>query len=58
VATCSVALEAIMGSKDKRGDKTKKAPAKGLKEKRLDKKAKKSGHTAGSNQSMDKTFGH
>jgi hypothetical protein len=51
-------MEAIMGSKDKRGDKTKKAPAKGLKEKRLDKKAKRSGHTPGSNQSVDKTFGH
>lgn len=47
-----------MGSKDKRGGKTKKAPAKGLKEKRLDKKTKKSSHTTGSNQSIDKTFGH
>ncbi len=51
-------MEAIMGNKDKRGDRSRKAPAKGLKEKRIDKKAKKTGHTAGSNQSVDKTFGH
>lgn len=40
--------EARMASKDKGGRSPKKAPAKDLKQKRLDKKAKHSGTAAGS----------
>jgi hypothetical protein len=47
-----------MGTKDKGGRSNKKAAAKGLKEKRLDKKAKRAAHDATSNQSMDATFRH
>jgi hypothetical protein len=36
-------LEAVMASKDKGGKSAKKAPAKNLKQKRLDKKTKKAG---------------
>lgn len=39
-------LEAAMGAKDKGGRSTKKAPAKNLKEKRLDKKNKKTAAAA------------
>ena len=42
MATAAVAgLEALMGTKDKGGRSSKKAAAKDLKQKRLDKKAKK-----------------
>jgi hypothetical protein len=40
VTTTSRSLEAIMGNKDKGGRNTKSAATKNLKEKRLDKKAK------------------
>jgi hypothetical protein len=49
-------LEALMASKDKGGRSAKKVAAKGLKEKRLDKKAKKASHGSG-NQSVDRTLG-
>jgi hypothetical protein len=52
-----VGLEALMGTKDKGSRNTKKAAAKGLKEKRLDKKARKAGHGTNANQSVDRTFG-
>lgn len=51
-------LEALMANKDKGGRSTKKVAAKDLKAKRLDKKAKKAGHTATANQSVDRTFKH
>jgi hypothetical protein len=38
-----VGMEALMASKDKGGRSSKKAPAKNLKQKRLDKKAKRAG---------------
>ena len=47
-----------MGNKDKGGRSNKKAAAKGLKEKRLDKKAKRVANSRTSNDSMDKTFRH
>lgn len=43
-------LEALMGSKDKGGKATKKVGAKDLKEKRLDKKAKRAAAIAKSNR--------
>ena len=43
-------LEALMGSKDKGGKTTKKVGAKDLKEKRLDKKAKRAASVAKSNR--------
>lgn len=46
-----------MGSKDKGGKSNKKAAAKGLKEKRSDKKAKRASHEKNANQSLDRTFG-
>lgn len=46
-----------MGSKDKGGRGTKKSAAKGLKEKRLDKKAKKAAHDS-TNKSVDRTLHH
>jgi hypothetical protein len=47
MAIISVAgLEALMGTKDKGGRNTKKTAAKGLKEKRLDKKAKRAANEA------------
>jgi hypothetical protein len=59
VATVSVAgREALMGTKDKGGRSSKKAAAKGLKEKRLDKKAKREAHDSSANQSVGRTFGH
>lgn len=45
-----------MGTKDKGGRSNKKAAAKGLKEKRQDKRAKRAAHENTSNQSMDNTF--
>lgn len=45
-----------MANKDRGGRNTKKAPAKSLKEKRLDKKSKKAGQGGGANQSVDRTF--
>jgi hypothetical protein len=53
-----VGLEELMGTKDKGGRSSKKAAAKGLKEKRLDKKAKRAAHENKSNQSVDKTLRH
>ena len=53
-----VGREALMASKDKGGRSSKKTAAKGLKEKRLDKKAKRDAHANAGNQSVDKTFGH
>ncbi|HEX9856349.1 MAG TPA: hypothetical protein VGC47_13630 [Acidimicrobiia bacterium] len=47
-----------MGTKDKGGRSSKKAAAKGLKEKRLDKKAKREAHDSSANQSVGRTFGH
>ena len=49
--------EALMGTKDKGGRSSKKAPARSLKEKRLDKKAKKAAHGSDANQSVDRAFG-
>lgn len=46
-----------MGSKDRGGKSAKKAPAKGLKEKRSDKKAKRATNDKRANQSLDRTFG-
>jgi hypothetical protein len=47
-----------MGNKDKGGRNTKKVAAKSLKEKRLEKKAKKASNTAQANRSVEQTFGH
>lgn len=47
-----------MGSKDKGGRGAKKVAAKGLKEKRLEKKAKKAAHSSTVNQSVDRTLHH
>jgi hypothetical protein len=57
-ASTAVGREALMGTKDKGGRSSKKAAAKGLKEKRLDKKAKRAAHANTANQSVDKTFRH
>jgi hypothetical protein len=48
--------EALMGNKDKGGRTSKKEAAKGLKEKRLDKKIKRAAHKAAGNPSVDRTF--
>lgn len=48
--------EALVGTKDKSGRSGKKGAAKGLKEKRLDKKAKRDAQGSTSNQSVDKTL--
>lgn len=45
-----------MGTKDKRTANTKKAAARSLKEKRLDKKAKRAANQGKSNQSVDRAF--
>ena len=45
-------LEATMGSKDKGGRNTKTASSKGLKEKRLDKKAKRTAADAKRNRTV------
>lgn len=58
MATSLVAgLEALMGTKDRGGRNTKKKAAKGLKEKRLDKKAKRAAHESSANRSLDRAFG-
>jgi hypothetical protein len=58
MATSLVAgLEALMGTKDRGGRNTKKKAAKGLKEKRLDKKAKRAANESSANRSLDRTFG-
>ena len=57
-ANMAVGREALMGTKNKGGRNSKKAAAKGLKEKRRDKQAKRDAHASSANQSMDKTFGH
>jgi hypothetical protein len=57
-AATVVGREALMGTKDKGGRSSKKAAAKGLKEKRLDKRAKRAAHESTGNQSVDKTFRH
>jgi hypothetical protein len=57
-AATVVGREALMGTKDKGGRSSKKVAAKGLKEKRLDKKAKRAAHRSSANESMDKTFRH
>jgi hypothetical protein len=49
--------EALMGNKDKGHRNTKKAASRGLKEKRLAKKAKRAGGENAAHQSADKTFG-
>ena len=46
-----------MGTKDKGSRSTKKVAARSLKEKRLDKKAKKSASESKANQSVDRAFG-
>ena len=46
-----------MGTKDKGSRNTKKVAAKGLKEKRLDKKAKRSAAESTANHSVDRAFG-
>ena len=56
-AGTAVGREARMGTKDKSGRSSKKTAAKGLKEKRLDKRAKRDAHKNTANQSVDKTFG-
>ena len=48
--------EALMGTKDKGGRSSRTAPARSLKEKRLDKKAKKAAHASDANQSLDRTL--
>jgi hypothetical protein len=45
-----------MGTKDKGNKNTKKAPAKSLKEKRLEKKARRSDSEHKSNQSVERAF--
>jgi hypothetical protein len=57
-ASTAVGREALMGTKDKGGRSSKKAAAKGLKEKRRDKQAKRDAHGSTTNQSVGKTFGH
>ena len=58
MAAVSVAgREALMGTKDKGGRSSKTAATKSLKEKRLDKKAKKAAHESDANQSVDRAFG-
>ena len=49
--------EALMGTKDKGGRSIKKVPARSLKEKRLDKKAKKAAHESDAHRSVDRAFG-
>ena len=49
--------EALMGTKDKGGRSSRTAPARSLKEKRLDKKAKKAAHASDANESVDRAFG-
>jgi hypothetical protein len=53
-----VGREALMGTKDKGGRSSKKVAAKGLKEKRRDKQAKRAAHASATNESVDKTFRH
>jgi len=55
-AFLAVGREALMANKDRGGKNTKKAASKSLKEKRLDKKAKKAGHGSGASQSVDRAF--
>jgi len=45
-----------MGNKDRGGRTAKKEAAKGLKEKRLEKKMKRTAHKAAGNPSVDRTF--
>jgi hypothetical protein len=56
-AIAAASREALMGSKDKGGRNSKTAPAKSLKEKRLNKKAKRAAHASDANQSVDRAFG-
>lgn len=49
-STAAAGLEARMGNKDKGAKNTKKAAAKGLKEKRAEKRAKKSSYGGTANQ--------
>lgn len=49
--------EALMGTKNTRTANTKKAAARSLKEKRLDKKAKRAANQSKSNESVDRAFG-
>ena len=49
--------EALMGTKDKGGRSSKTDPTRSLKEKRLDKKAKKAAHGSDANQSVERAFG-
>ena len=49
--------EAQMGTKDKGRRSSKTAPTRSLKEKRLDKKAKRTAHASDANQSVDRAFG-
>lgn len=49
--------EALMGKKDKGVKSSKTAPSRSLKEKRLDKKAKRAAHTSDANESVDRAFG-
>lgn len=48
--------EELMGNKDKGSRNTKKVAAKSLKQKRLEKKAKRTTSESKSNQSVDKAF--
>ncbi len=56
VASLAACREALMGTKDTRGRNTKKAPAKSLKEKRRDKKAKRASSETKANQSVERAF--
>jgi len=59
MATCLVtSREALMANKNKDTKNTKKTAGRSLKEKRLDKKTKRTSHENATNNSMDKTFGH
>jgi len=50
--------EVLMATKDKGSRNTKKVAAKGLKEKRLEKRAKRSAAESAANQSVERAFGH
>jgi hypothetical protein len=56
VAISAARREALMGTKNTRGGSNKTAPAKSLKEKRRDKKAKRSASQSKANQSVERAF--
>jgi len=56
VASLAARREALMGTKNTRGGSNKKVAAKSLKEKRLDKKAKRASSASKANQSVERAF--